>query len=239
MSTTYYIASCTFTIYMNDLSIKIQDYVQKRFGMTVVRCCTPKFRVQHFTECMPENYRPLWSALPESGSFQPGDIICSPCHNCLNIISETHPEVRTISLWELILSDSEFRFPDYSGLEATLQDCWRSRKNAAEHDAVRRILEKMNIRWREIDDCREKADFCGLTLFQPQPPRNPALAPNHYAVDIEGKFLPHTREEQKQKMEEHCRQFTTDTVICYCQYCYKGLKIAAKDARYLGEMLFR
>lgn len=239
MGTSYYIASCTFTASMTDLSIKIQDYAQKRFGLIPVRCCIPKYRVRHFTESMPESYRASWSALPESGSFLPGDTVYSPCHNCANIISEINPGVRTVSLWELILSDPDFRFPDYSGLEVTLQDCWRSRRNATEQNAVRRILEKMHISWRELDACREKADFCGITLLQPQPPRNPRLAPKHYATDIEGKFLPHTPEEQKQKMRKYGRQFTTDTVICYCHYCYDGLKMAIGGARYLGDMLFR
>ena len=81
---------------------------------------------------MPEGkLRKAWQDLPDSIDFQPGDNVYSLCHNCNNIIEETHSGTETASLWELIDKDPDFQFPDYSGLKATIQDCWRSRDRAS------------------------------------------------------------------------------------------------------------
>ncbi len=235
----YYIASCVFTSQFPELSWRIQTYVRKRWGFEIVRCCVPRYKLQYFEEKMPAGMlREKWEEMPDSGVFQTGDRVYSLCHNCNNIIEEMHPGVKTASLWELIDEDESFMFPDHKGKEVTLQDCWRSRDRADEQAAVRRLLDKMNLRWREAPVHHEQTDFCGKSLLRPQPPRNPRLAPKHYVEGTEGLFLPHTEEEQKQIMTEYCRRYTTETIVCYCHYCLEGLKEGGKDGRHLAEMLF-
>ena len=237
--TEYYIASCVFTSQFPKLSLRIQDYVRNRFGFTVVRCCFPKYKIREFEEKMPEgSLRECWRRLPDSGVFSEGDHVYSLCHNCNNIIEEIHPGVQVYSLWELIDSDSAFSFPDYHGLKAFVQDCWRSKDRKAEQDAVRRLLGKMNIEVMEIADSRERTDFCGASLYRAQPPRNPKLAPKHYVEGAVGKFIPHSPEEQKEIMQKYCCQFGSDKVICYCHYCYEGLRIGGADASHLAQLLY-
>ena len=238
MARDYYIASCVFTSRHPELGFKILEYVRKRFNFTVVRCCVPRYKLQSFTDKMPSTRRDAWAALPDSAAFAAGDTVYSLCHNCTAIIDETAPAVAARSLWELVLSDDSFPFPDYRGCVMTLQDCWRAREWRAEHDAVRRLLEKMRISVAELADNREKADFCGNSLFRPQPPRNAKLAPRHFVQATQGKFKPHTDEEQKAIMREYCGRFATKQVVAYCHYCVEGLELGGVDARHLASLLF-
>lgn len=235
----YYIASCVFTTRFPELSLRIQGYARERCGLEVVRCCVPRYKMGEFEGKMPEGLlRDAWAALSDSASFGPGDRVFSLCHNCNNIIEETRPGVRVLSLWELVDGDEDFCFPDLSGMEATVQDCWRSRERAGEQAAVRSLLDKMGVAWREAPRNHAETDFCGNSLYRAQPPRNPKLAPRHYVDGAEGLFEPHTQEEQEQIMVEHCRRYETDTVVCYCHYCLEGLLCGGKDGRHLAELLF-
>lgn len=238
MAKEYYIAACVFTARFPALSERIQRYVHTRFQMPIVRCCTPKFMVKDFEDQMPEEFRDSWCALPQSVPFAPGDTVYSICHNCLNIIEETCPGVQVRSIWELILSDPKFVFPDYHGLPATIQDCWRSRDRSDEQAAVRTLLDRMNINWQELPQNHGDTDFCGNSLYKPQPPRNPALAPLHYKENAVGKFLPHSEQEQTAIMKDYCTRFQTDAVVCYCHYCLEGLLMGQKNAKHLAQLLF-
>ena len=236
----YYIASCVFTTQFPELSRRIQDTVKARYNLEVVRCCVGQYKVREFEEKMPAgSIRNHWAELPDSGVFQPGDTVYSLCHNCNNIIEEQHPGVQVHSLWELIDKDESFPFPDYSGMTAALQDCWRSRNRAEEQAAVRSLLEKMKIHFVEIPENHEHTEFCGVSLYRPQPPRNPRLAPKYYVEGAEGKFIPHTKEEQDQLMHEYCFRLPEKTVICYCHYCLEGLKLGGADVHHIAQMLFR
>ena len=118
------------------------------------------------------------------------------------------------SLWELLDQDEAFPLPDYSGVCVTVQDCWRLRDRSAIHEAVRSLLSKMNLRFQELPANREKADFCGKSLYRPQVARNPQLAPKHYRENAAGLFESHTEEEQMRLMREYCRRYETKAVVC-------------------------
>ena len=234
-----YIASCVFTSQFPELSLRIQNYVKDRFDLKVVRCCVPRYKIQEFEDKMPEGkYRTHWSDLPDSAPFSADDEVYSLCHNCNNIIEEMHPGTRVRSLWELLDSDDSFPFPDYRGMKVTIQDCWRSRERLEEQETVRSLLRKMNIEYVEAPNHHQETDFCGASLYRPQPPRNPKLAPKHYVDGAVGKFLPHTAEEQKQIMQDYCRSLSTEKVVCYCHYCLEGLKMGGADAKHMAELMF-
>lgn len=235
----YYIASCLFTARFPDISLKVQNYIESRSDIEIVRCCIPNFRVKQNTDRIPDNtVREVWKALPDSAELRPGDTVYSICHNCTNIADEQHPGIHVVSLWELIDGDERFVFPDYGGMQVTVQDCWRTRERAAEQEAVRSLLRKMNIRYVELPENRGQTEFCGSTLYREQPAKNPAFAPKHYFEQAAGKFQPHTKEEQIAIMHDYCKGFTTDTVVCYCHYCLEGLLEGGADGRHLAHLLF-
>ena len=235
----YYIASCVFTTRFPLLSARIQAYIRRRFpAMTVVRCCVPNYKIRQFTDALPEEQRAAWTALPDCAAFAAGDTVYSLCHNCSNIVEEIHPGVQVRSLWELLLTDATFPWPDMKGQRVLVQDCWRSRDRIGEQDAVRQILLRSGFEAEEMPVNRAQTEFCGTSLLRPQPPRNPKLAPKHYAENIEGKFEPHTPEEQRAAMEAFCAPFAGRQILCYCHYCLEGLKLGGAQARHLAEVLF-
>ena len=237
--TRYYIASCVFTSRFPKLSLRIQKFVKERYGLQVVRCCVPKYKIRDFEERMPEGeLRKAWSSLPDCGAFTPEDEIYSLCHNCNNMIEEMHPGIQVRSLWELLDGDDLLPLPDMGGVSVTVQDCWRAKERRLEQAAVRSLLMKMHYRVVETEQNHEKTRFCGVSLYRPQPPRNPKLAPKHYVEGCEELFLPHTPEEQETIMKEYCSAFQTEQVICYCHYCLEGLQLGGVKAKHLAEILF-
>lgn len=235
----YYIASCVFTAKNPELSNKIQEYMASFNDIQTVRCCVPGWKEKIYEEKMPDGcYAKKWRELPQSHVFTPNDTIWSLCPNCMNITEEWRKVKQVHSLWEWIDSDDNFQFPDYSGMKATLQDCWRMRDRSETHDAVRSILTKMNIEYCEIPMNREKADFCGKSLYRPQVSRNPELAPIHYGEQAKDLFREHTEEEQSQIMRDYCKRYQTEAVVCYCHYCLEGLIAGGVNGIHLAQLLF-
>ena len=234
----YYIASCIFTERHPELSLKVQQYIKEHFDMPVVRCCTPSYKIEEFEGRMSACAVDSWKALLPNAELKAGDAVYSVCHNCSNIIEALYPDVKVMSLWELILQDESFVYPDLGGISVTLQDCWRSHWRAEEQNAVREILRRMNCHVVEMPENRENTQFCGTSLHRKQPERNPKLAPKVYVDKATGKFIPVSEEKQKEIMKEYCSQIVTEEVICYCHYCLEGLLAGGADAKHLAQLLF-
>lgn len=231
-----YIASCVFTKQYPNISEKIQRYLKERFYMRIIRCCVPNYKIEAFEKSMPDGYRERWKGIPSYQEFKSGEVMVSICHNCSAIFQESKPDVKVKSIWELVLEDDRFPFPDYHQEEMALQDCWRTRGNVKEQAAVRELLRKMNVKIVEMPYNHE--DFCGVSLYQPSPPRNLKLAPNRFVVNASGKFMPYTKEDQEKLMKEHCAKISTEKAVAYCHYCVTGLKIGGKKGIHLAELLF-
>ncbi len=238
MGQAYYIASCVFTSKYPELSKTIQQYIHDRFGMQIVRCCVPKYDLQRFREQMPEAYRDKWDSIPDCADFLPGDTVYSLCHNCSAILEESKPGVNARSIWELILSDETFAYPNYGGQSVFVQDCWRAKDRTAEQDAVRAILKRMNFEIHELPDNRERTEFCGVSTYRPSPKRNLDLAPRRFVENAAGKFIPHTKEEQAELMRGYCERFRGKKVVAYCHYCVEGLELGGANAKHLAALLF-
>lgn len=238
MGTSYYVASCGFTWRHREVSRRIWEYMDRRWKFPIVRCCVPGFKVAYYEEKVLPPCREDWKNLTHSTDFQPGDTVYYICHNCANILEESKPGVEVKSIWELILTDDSFPYPDYGGREITVQDCWRSRERLTEQKAVRELLRRMNFRLVELEENFDKTDYCGSSLYRPQEPRNPRLAPIHYDLEAKGKFLPHTEEEQKALMEDYCRRITTEWAVCYCHTCLEGLEEGGVQGKHLAQLLF-
>ncbi len=233
-----YIASCVFTREYPELSIKVQDYLRQRFGMEIIRCCVDKYKVTAFEQQMKDCVAQQWRMTPHFIPFDQGDVMVSICHNCSAIFQEQHPGTRIMSLWELILTDDSFPYPDYHGDAMTVQDCWRQYDNVAEQDAVRELMRRMNITIVELNDNRENTKFCGVSNLQPSNSRNKVLAPHRFVENAQGMFLPHSEDEQRQLMLDHCAQYTTHKVVTYCHYCAQGLDLVGQPHFHLAQLLF-
>lgn len=96
----------------------------------------------------------------------------------------------------------------------------------------------MNFEIVELPENNAETKFCGVSLYQPQPPRNPKLAPRRFLHGAQGLFQEHTPEQKKLLMEKHCAQISTEKVVAYCHYCIRGLKFGGANAFHLAELLF-
>ena len=237
MNQKFYVASCVFTEEYPALSKKICDYLRGK-SVPIIRCCVDKYKVAEFEERMLEDYRDEWRAIKHFEKFPPGSTLISICHNCSAIFEERHPDILRESIWEFILADKSFPYPNYGGESITIQDCWRSKENLAEQEAARELLRRMNFEVVELPENHEQSKFCGVSLYKPQPPRNPKLAPRRFLHGAQGLFQKHTPEQKKSLMQEHCAQIPTEKVVAYCHYCVRGLKLGGKKAFHLAELLF-
>lgn len=234
----FYVASCAFTELYPELSFKVQDYIRERFNLPIIRCCVPNFRVADCDNRVPESLRDRWRNVKHYEKFSVGSTLISICHNCSAIYEESRPEILRESIWELILSDESFQYPNHGGEAITVQDCWRSKENSAEQEAIRELLRRMNFKIVELPENHERTKFCGYSLYQLQPPRNPKLAPKRFLHGAQEFFKPHTDEQKKLLMEKHCAQIKTEKIVAYCHYCIRGLKLGGANAFHLAELLF-
>lgn len=238
ISNPVFIAACVFTREHPQLSKVVQEYIHTRFNMPIMRCCVKNYMVKEFENEMQPKISEQWNNLPHYIDVNESNTVIYICHNCLAIFQEQLPKIPIMSFWELVLNDDSFPYPDYKGEKITLQDCWRSYDNTVEQDTVRKLLKKMNVEIVELEENREKTDFCGISLFSPAPERNLKLAPKRFVENAEGKFIEHSEEEQKKIMEDYCKNITTEKVVSYCHYCAKGLKVGGKDSFHLAHLLF-
>lgn len=210
-----YFPSCKFTAKYPELSRIVKDYVSEKFHADIAGCCRPALK-----------------------KITDADTLIYVCNTCATFFKESTCAKETVSLWELILEDTEFVYPDYKGRAMTVQDCWRTYDDRGEQDAVREILRRMNIQIIELAENYEKTRFCGYSLYEPLPPRYDELAPKRLGREAEGLFVSHTQEEKEQLMKEYCRQFTTEDVVCYCVACVNGINLGGKNGLHLAQLVF-
>ena len=235
-----YVASCNFTLFYPELSVRVQDYLKTRPDMDIVRCCTDRYKVKEFEDKMAPSVAQQWKDTTHYTEFDKDTAMVSICQNCTSVFQESQPDIKVLSLWEYILDYvPDFPYPDYSGMKVTVQDCWRQYDNEAQQAAVRALLHKMNIEFFELKENHADTKYCGVTTLRPTPKRNLVMAPKRYKENACGFFAPHTPEEQQAYMENYCKQITTEAVVSYCHYCAQGFNLVGQKNYHLAELLFK
>ena len=166
-----------------------------------------------------------------------GDMIVQNCTLCELMLKERVPGTPFVSLWEY-LDQTDFEWPDWQGKDLTLQDCRRTVNNIHLQDAVRSVLSKMNIRIVEMEENREKSQYCGVWYNNPPAPDCVQLAPVTFAKLEEQRVLL-SKEEQEEKMKEWVKQYRTDEIAVYCNGCEKGIRLGGGKPLHLIELVTR
>lgn len=213
MSTVYF-PGCKYTIHSRVNSRKIRQYLIRQHGIRQTGCCSTGL-----------------------DTLTGEDTAIFVCPTCSAFIQEYTPKNRSLSIWEILENDDAFPWPDCGSDRITVQDCWRSFDNRPLQDAVRRILQRMNVEIVEMEMNFEKTGFCGSSLMKTQSPRYSRFAPVRFIKNASGKFIPVPAEEQEKKMQEHGKQFTTDKVVCYCTGCLHGLRLGGVDAVHMMDLI--
>lgn len=211
----YYFSSCKMRKYSPENTRKLEQYLQEKHALLIAGCC----RLQ-------------------AQSLKAGDTAYYICNTCAAILREVAPQVKVQSIWELLVEDQQFEYPDYQGQCLSVQDCWRVYDNLAQQLAVRKILELLNIQACEITANFAATEFCGTSLLEELPEQNARLAPKRFLKIGKEKFKVHSEIEKKQLMQTHCQQFKTDQAICYCLSCIKGITLGGIKVKHLLDLIF-
>ena len=209
-----YIPSCKFTAYSPEASNIIKKYLAENYGVEIIGCCR-------------ENHKKIKAE----------DLVVYICNTCGAFSRESSSAQKGISIWELLENDENFLFPDYGQRKMAVQDCWRVYDNEPQQQAVRRILQKMNIKVEELAENFAKTKFCGTTLYEPLPKQNGELAPERFITNAGSFFQPHPKEEQEQLMKDHCQQIKSEEVVCYCVPCIKGINLGGQKGIHLLDLM--
>ena len=201
-----YYPSCNFNIASPQTARAIRQYLKTR--MTIAGCC----RLDHRTHDEQER----------------AYIVCQACRENLQ------DKMNVQSLYEYLDQDPDFVFPDYAGQKMDLQDCYRDRNHPEVHQAIRSLLNKMNIAIIEMAQRQEKANFCG-TLHSEAKSADLKKALEAYP-DVKVSRLP--EELQKALMQEQVSFYQCERVVCYCNRCKKGIELGGGHPIHILDLLF-
>lgn len=211
-----YYPSCNFTIASKEGSKRIKEYLKEKHGMRIEGCC----HIGH-------------------KSLTDQDTAVTVCQSCSAIVRENVPQANEISVFEILDSDKDFPWPDLKGERITIQDCWRANGKKALRDSVRSIMKKMNIEIVELEENYDKTEFCGVFRYNIVPERAMKVAPKYFTEKMKGTIALNTKEEQQKIMENHCKLYTTDRVVCYCNSCLRGVKQGGANGVHLMDLIMQ
>ena len=119
----YFNPGCALSIYKPKMENKIINYLSQNYKKTVMHkiCCRHEPRLDKRS------------------------LIINVCAGCDRRFGSLYEEISTISLWEILDGLESFAYPDYKGLKLSVHDPCPVRKKPQVHQAVRNLLEKMNI----------------------------------------------------------------------------------------------
>jgi hypothetical protein len=216
--------SCQNKIAYPNASEKLREYLISSYGVEKIAGC-----------CRAGNDR------RELSSEDTAIVICNTCFGCCEQLSEVG---NIISVWEIIDSDYNFPFPNYNDEKITVQDCSSAVGKDNIHNAVRSLLKKMNMEPIQLNENRNKCQFCGgMAAYVQQSVRNADHSSRPARPETRSTGTAGVLEEQSEKgkinfMKEHVKQFTTEKVACYCVKCDAGIKMGGKKSVNLINLLF-
>jgi len=137
------------------------------------------------------------------------------CPGCDKRFAKDYQHSDTISLWEVLAESDFFEFPDYKGKTMTVLDACPTRDKEVVHDAIRKLLTKMNITISEPKNTRTKGICCG---------------DSSYGLTTINKV--------EKQMKKRASQMPDEDVVVYCVSCTKAMFIGNKKPHYMVDLLF-
>lgn len=184
---------CALEIYKPELSRRILDFLDGELGDIN----------EHLICCRHEP------------NLEKGTQIINVCAGCDRRYRELYEGITTKSLWEILAESETFPFPDYEGKVMTIMDACPTRNQERVHNAIRILLDRMNISIIEPEKTRTKGTCCGDSFYG---------------------ILP--VEQVKEQMKKRAQEMPADDVVVYCVSCIKSMYIGGKNPRYLVDILF-
>lgn len=189
----YYAPGCALMIYKPELADMVLEFLNRDSNDTL----------NHLTCCRHEP------------NLDKGTQIINTCAGCDRRFRELYEGISTISLWEILAESKTFPFPNYNGLEMTIHDACPTRTEERVHIAIRKLLERMNIKIIEPKNTGTKSICCGDSLYG--------------VLSLE---------QVKEQMKKRSDEMPCDNVVVYCVSCIKAMYIGGKSPRYIVDLLF-
>lgn len=188
-----YSPGCAFMAYKPELTEKVLEFLNSNTGYIpeYVICCKHEPDLESSTQ------------------------VINTCPGCDRRYRELYNGISTISLWEILAESKTFPFPDYNGAEMTIHDACPTRTEERVHSAIRKLLDRMNIKIIEPHNTRTKAICCGDSFYGTLPV-----------------------EQVKEQMKKRSNEMPCENVVVYCVSCIKSMHIGGKKPRYIIDLLF-
>jgi Fe-S oxidoreductase len=184
---------CALVLYKPHLVKKLHKFIDLQYGPAeqLLTCC-------RHTPQIPPNTQ-----------------VINICPGCDRRYRENYDNPSTISLWELLLENEAFVFPNYGSQHMTIIDACPTRDQDRIHNAVRAVAEKMNIAVVEPAKTKRKGTCCGDIYY--------GNKPTEFVIS---------------KMKEKAAEMPEMDIIVYCVTCSKSMFIGKRQPRYLIDLLF-
>lgn len=188
-----YAPGCALMIYKPELAVKVLEFLNKDLGDIS----------DHQICCRNEP------------NLDPGTQVVNTCAGCDRRYRELYEGISTVSLWEILAESKIFSFPDYNGMEMAIHDACPTRTEERVHNAIRKLLHRMNIKIIEPKNTGTKSICCGDSFYGVLP-----------------------TEQIKEQMKKRSEEMPCDNVVVYCVSCIKAMHIGGKKPRYIVDLLF-
>jgi Fe-S oxidoreductase len=147
--------------------------------------------------------------------FEAETEVINICPGCDKRFRNDYKNSSAISLWEVLAESDFFPFPDYKGKRMSIIDACPTRDQDRIHNAIRKLLTKMNINLVEPENTRTKGICCGDSFYGEIP------------VD-----------KVEKQMKKIASQMPVEDVVVYCISCTKAIFIGGKKPHYMVDLLF-
>lgn len=204
-----YFPSCNFTAASPVAADRLRAYLSGK--MPVTGCCRKD--------------------LASAGDGNTAIYFCQACRETLESRESGMP--RTENLFVYMARQTDFPWPDYTGLQVHVQDCWRDRNHPEIFDAVRSALQKMHIQIVELDENREKSTFCGNLHFESNRPENQAVMAQYPGLPV----FRMPENVQAVLMREQVEKYTLPLTGTYCNRCTMGITAGGGKAVHVVELM--
>ena len=188
-----YAPVCALMAYKPELADKLKTMVEAIYGPmdTLLTCC--------FNDPM----------------LEPGSCIVTPCVTCAERYIKNHPDCSSLLILELLAESNDFDFPDYGGMSMSIQDTCSAKTQPQVLQAVRRLLQRMNINLQEPQKSGAHSKCCGQLLYGKAP-----------------------LEKVENYMKGRASEMPCEDVVVYCSSCIMSMGVGGRRPRYLLDLLY-
>lgn len=188
-----YVPGCALMLYKPQLAEKLKQYIEAEYGAmeTLLTCC---FKQQ---------------------ALKPETCIITPCSTCDKRYKSLYKDCSTVYFLDVLAHSDSFPFPDYGGVEMSIQDTCSGRTDEKYLHAIRLLLERMNIRLVEAERSGKRGKCCGQVFYGKLPV-----------------------EKVEEKMRERAQEMPCEDVVVYCSSCIQSMSVGGKRPRFIIDLLF-